>query len=402
MQPHTPPRNRSSQHPPLGSPFNPAPAGAGIFHSHGVQGPAIVGPDPEQQPLPMNLELNTVLSTLRNETREAPWYGPWTIVLKEKIFKGMYTGHALSSTYPQYSLVRTFDVYRPEDDDASDTDSDEGGPHPRRRGDVIGDQPVTPMITDDEDQAEKVTQTAFGRIAQTPSPETPSITRPRGGRAVTPSPPKSSKYFDQMLIVTPPNIRKAEKEHKKKSSTRIPDFVQILHQLDRRNGREMDPPEGLKSRVILLVEVKPTAYFPADSVFVAAFTQTKEQARHAFAEDPNLSRVGVLLCVGRTWSYVEHTRQGLTPSPTQSERDDPSYEPSPKPPAGRRDRKTTQQRIVGAIAAIPEPFLEEIFRRDRWLYLQDAEGRSEKAFRLIMERLRTAHSDMLEPGVEFD
>jgi hypothetical protein len=57
-----------------------------------------------------------------DDPREAPWYGPWNIVLQD-LFHGFCVAPFITVTYPQYPVVKNIDSVDPRDDD-DDDDSD--------------------------------------------------------------------------------------------------------------------------------------------------------------------------------------------------------------------------------------------------------------------------------------
>ncbi|KAI0061455.1 hypothetical protein BV25DRAFT_758188 [Artomyces pyxidatus] len=206
---------------------------------------------------------------------------------------------------------------------------------------------------------------------------------------------------------TPPRrqLDPLPRDRQLRRSTRIPDFAQVAHELACTGDSTDTPLNILRTRIVLLAEVK-APLLPKyrqnnrriEQVFMNAYTQTLEQAQWAFADDQTLSVIGVLLCVGARWSYIEHNRQDLGPVTTDSERKDPTWEP----PSGALSYGSATSMPPSPPSPIPgvalvAPFLHEIFGGAEWLELQDAEGRSKKAFSVIIEHLKERHEDLWGP-----
>ncbi|KAI0039361.1 hypothetical protein FA95DRAFT_1030401 [Auriscalpium vulgare] len=277
-------------------------------------------------------KLALAIISVADDLREASWYGPWHIAI-DYLFAPADTLFAMTITHPQYSLVRLYDV------DASESSSDEDD----HGGDTSG-------------------QPSQRRIA-----------------AVTP-PRKALKR--KRLDPAPPQTPEKKLTHIQKRSMRIPDYVERLHNLVMRpdgSGPE-DPPRIYRSRNVLLAEVKPHVPMGRNVVvvFLAAREQAMEQARHAFAGDQDLKEIGVLLCVGRKWSYTEFSKDDLPATPEAF--DDAAY----------TDTTTSEEDK----AELPIPPLQAAFGGAMWLDLQDSEGRTERAFVLIRERIQHMHRDM--------
>jgi hypothetical protein len=64
--------------------------------------------------------LRLAIAEAREDLREAPWYGPWNIVLQD-LFHNFAPWGFFTVTYPQFPLAKEID---PDEDE-----SDEGGDH---------------------------------------------------------------------------------------------------------------------------------------------------------------------------------------------------------------------------------------------------------------------------------
>lgn len=67
--------------------------------------------------------LNLAILHASNDTREAPWYGPWNIVLQD-LFRDFcqWANLIYTTTYPQFPLVKDIDVVV--DSEGEDSDED--------------------------------------------------------------------------------------------------------------------------------------------------------------------------------------------------------------------------------------------------------------------------------------
>jgi len=53
--------------------------------------------------------LNLAIAQARNDPREAPWYGPWNVVLQQ-LFQNFCPKGFATATYPQFPLVENIDT----------------------------------------------------------------------------------------------------------------------------------------------------------------------------------------------------------------------------------------------------------------------------------------------------
>ena len=54
--------------------------------------------------------LYVAISRAKKDSREAPWYGPWNLVLQE-LFRDFGPMNFTTATYPQFPLVHNIDTY---------------------------------------------------------------------------------------------------------------------------------------------------------------------------------------------------------------------------------------------------------------------------------------------------
>jgi hypothetical protein len=235
--------------------------------------------DPDSKTL-NEWRLHIAISQAQSDTREAPWYGPWDIILRDFLFSPFCKPPYFTITYPQFPVSKNVDT-----DNADDNDYD---------------------YYDDEDSLQMAQST---NRAAAPSPE-----NFRGSRSLlppTPSPPPP-----------PPTQR----------TTRIPDFIQLLYQIRCNPDGTIPSPIEYTSRIILLVEIKRSTLNPTVKLFADILYQADHQARHTFHTSPNTDGLGVILAIGPFWTYVEYHRTDLRPSPSLSEKKDLTYEDNTPPP----------------------------------------------------------------------
>jgi hypothetical protein len=165
------------------------------------------------------------------------------------------------------------------------------------------------------------------------------------------------------------------------SSVRIPDFAQLLFEVnvDKTKGIL----DGYRSAVLLLVEIKKVGSGSCQIFdFVVVIAQTDEQARHAFATYPGVSSFGVVIAIGDCWIYREYhrkdMRQSQSPSPTPSERLDPTFQ------AKDSDARISMSKKYHAV--------EEIFNTTGFARLQT--DISDKALVAVRNRMKYFGSTM--------
>jgi hypothetical protein len=134
--------------------------------------------------------------------------------------------------------------------------------------------------------------------------------------------------------MTPPNPSppRLKEQKRKKRSTRIPDFVQLVFKIRVKppNNSLVIPAAHIK-RIILLVEIKRAVQECRQWSFVGVLDQTDQQAHHAFASYPEINTLGVIIALGDCWTYREYNRHDMESSPTPSELKDPTYRESYSP-----------------------------------------------------------------------
>lgn len=237
--------------------------------------------------------LHVAIADASLDHREAPWYGPRNIVLRDFIFRSFCPRPFLTITYPQFPVSKHVDI-----DDADDDDEEfEFG---------------TDYYGDNDDNGMQMSQSPPTLRSSAPSPE-----MIRGSRS--------------RLLATPPRIPASPPSSRQKiRTTRIPDFVQQLYRVKINNNGTISPIQ-FDSRIILLVEIKKNIRNPTMVHFAKIMEQTDHQSRHAFFTSQS-KRLGVILAIGPFWRYVEYYREDLRPSPSLSEKKDTTYENTPTPP----------------------------------------------------------------------
>lgn len=257
--------------------------------------------------------LYLAIAQARSDPREAPWYGPWDVVLQE-LFRDFCPGGFTTVTYPQFPLVQDIDTYNLEEESDEDEELD--------------------------DQAEFP-----------------------GPRFTAPS-PEVFKGYRADLPQTPPKLLTPDRKMKqiKKRSTRIPDFVQLLFQIKVKNpGSILDDPPKHRNRILLLVEIKRALISYEMYDFIKVLDQTDQQARHAFASYPEVNTFGLIIALGDHWTYREYNRESLRPSPTRFEHSDPTFEEPRRDPELVSKIYPDVDRIFGAkgFACLQKPESDE-------------------------------------------
>jgi hypothetical protein len=237
--------------------------------------------------------------------REAPWYGPWNLVLQDFLFRGFGNFPYLTVTYPQYPVSNTVDI-----EDGSEFDFDE---------------PVAIYTDRSAAPSPEVFSGSRHLLPLTPPKALPRQASASKSPAGSMSPPASSSEAPI------PKIR----------STRIPDFVQRLHQLKLKDDHSPCIPPIFRTRIFLIVEIKKVTVSPNAYSFLEIHRQTDIQARHVFTSASlTTDIVGVIAAFGDLWTYGEYYREDFSrPSPSPSEQRDPTYHETSLPPNNiiRRD-----------------------------------------------------------------
>lgn len=142
--------------------------------------------------------------------------------------------------------------------------------------------------------------------------------------------PEVYKGFRQDLPKTPPKLSppRLVKHRRKKRSTRIPDFVQLVFKIRvQPPNNSLVIPQAHIKRIILLVEIKRAVEKCQEWFFDQVFDQTDQQAVHAFAPYPEINTLGVIAALGDCWTYREYDRHNMESSPP-SEGNDAMYHDS--------------------------------------------------------------------------
>jgi hypothetical protein len=284
--------------------------------------------------------LHIAISQALSDSREAPWYGAWNIVMRDMIFnpRKFCREPFMTITYPQFPVSKGIDTDDAGDDDDEDEESDIDG------GKGGGDNDV------------QMSQSPPTSRGVAPSPEifrgSPSV--------LPPTPPKDS--FPLMDSSPPPPP--------KKRTTRIPDFLQMLYRLSRNNDGTTRFPAKYSERIMLIVEIKKLDEQPTLAHFAAIRRQTDHQARHALHASPTTDTLGVILAMGRYWTYGEYRRTDLRPSPSLSEKKDPTY-------------RVTERTPIAFMKGLPS--FEMHLGHDVCLCLETE--RSDQGLRIVQKRL---------------
>jgi hypothetical protein len=269
--------------------------------------------------------LHLAIAEALGDSREAPWYGAWNIVLKDIIFESFCLPPLLTVTCPQFPLSKNIDTHDLEDDkivDEDDSDDDEW--------DDDDD--------DDEESNQMTSSPQHTRILgqhSTPSPESyQSSSSPQAYRAPAYTPVRYSAPSPESHRGS--SSRQASQDRssqrRKKRSTRIPDFAQLVYKLNINHDQTITLPVIIQNSVILLVENKANKETPTMLDFGPIMRQTDQQTRRAFAMFPNVSVLGVILAIGPYWTYLEYDSANARPSPSKSELRDATYMEITPPP----------------------------------------------------------------------
>jgi hypothetical protein len=289
-------------------------------------------------------QLNIAIADAAGDLREAPWYGPWNIVLVEFMFRNFCPSPFVTITYPQFPVTHDADTFNPEDDSYDDDDDDD----------------------EDEDDEDDIVMRYSA-----PSPEVF-----KGSRQDLPQTPPNPDSLPFQPLQTPPESKSMSYKPQKKRSTRIPDFVQLIYKVARTANTIDDPPHFTK-RILLLVEIKRKVLSFQPWSFVEVFPQTDQQARRAFAAFSDTSTIGVIIALGDCWTYREYHRNEIEASPSRSEQEDSTFVLS-SPPVMSWSRTYAP--------------LDQFFGAEGYARLQYA--KSNKALQTIREHLQNLCADM--------
>jgi hypothetical protein len=70
--------------------------------------------------------LHLAIAEASKDSREAPWYGPWNIVLND-LFQDFGPSRFFTVTYPQFSLVKDFDAVNSDEEESDEVDDNKAG-----------------------------------------------------------------------------------------------------------------------------------------------------------------------------------------------------------------------------------------------------------------------------------
>jgi len=215
-----------------------------------------------------------------NDTREAPWYAAWNLVLQQ-IFANFCQPPYLTVTYPQFLVSRHIDTYHPSDD-IIDGEGDSGD--------------------EDDDDGESY------QITLSPS-QHPQTTPPNRNHLLRSGAPSLELYRHPslQLLDTPPAPWANKHSPHGKKSTQIPDFAQLLYQIEANSDGTVPLP--IKYQILgplLIVEVKKCTIQPTALSFMDILLQTDRQAHRVFTTFPHMRKLGVIIAIGAYWTYFEY------------------------------------------------------------------------------------------------
>ncbi|KAF8900675.1 hypothetical protein CPB84DRAFT_1962287 [Gymnopilus junonius] len=212
------------------------------------------------------------------ETREAPWYGPWTIALDLLFLDLQLPRHTFCAIVPQLPIIRRYDPIAYDDDLAAVAALNLGV----ETHHIVSDQvdnaldrplggqsyPVTPRTrsippSNDSGYILRAFQCFCDKLLIRPlgnEPSTPTRKVP------VPQPFDSVNSSPIEIDHAPPAGRGSIR------STRVPDFSALIHLFDQS--------EINKSYLLLIVENKPFSDDP-ESVIIQTIEQVLEQAQRA-------------------------------------------------------------------------------------------------------------------------
>ncbi|KAG6829005.1 hypothetical protein H0H92_005982 [Tricholoma furcatifolium] len=279
--------------------------------------------------MPHELKFEVAFKNASNSTREAPWYGVYNWILSQVIFPHLCDDplNTLTTiTYPQYPLTQDIDTDMRDEDD-NDEDDDEDDDHDSVKPDLMDDlwfnrgtlstpyhfsramapspESTRAMATIPESTRAMATSPESTRAMATSSDSTSPHQHPNFGFPSLSSPVegRSQKSARTTMALSPPNLRTSAQNRQPltKRSTRIPDFVELLH---------LNGDDHLISSILLITEIKKEPLFGppvAEFFFVPILEQTELQA----ADFLHVSRIGVIIALGRYWKYIEYTREAV-------------------------------------------------------------------------------------------
>ena len=311
--------------------------------------------------------LNLTILQARYDTREAPWYGAWNIVLRDMFrdfcpnSKGFFT-----VTYPQFSLVKNIDAVDSDESDEEMAASDQAGFYPLLL--------IKYMLIN------SVLQVKIFQRSAAPSPESPETLR-------------GYRHSRSGLLQTPPRLSFSSKKPRLRRSLRIPDFAQVLFEIKLNKDGTLDLPLVYRAGPLLLVEIKKAKPSCQAYDITLSMNQTDEQAHHAFASYPRINDLGLIIAVGDCWIYREYSRIEQRPSQTPSERSDPkSVDP-------KSDADSKPNLPAPTIQSRKSENVEAAFGTPGFARLQTRQ--SDNALHAVKERLKFLGTNMFSSECKF-
>jgi len=395
-------------------------------------------------PIQEDLCLATEICVAEKDGRECPWYGAYSRVLRDYIFRSGGDGQRIYTIIPQYSLVATLDSGHSIETDLMTA------------GITTQVQAVTPQNPSHQPSVPPISPVAGVELPSTPKrvsvtdiPRTPgyhgrkyipssdspltslssgesaSFSGPRYLPGLTSPTPAGRKHTD-----APEDVRRSERIAKNLpvsynqptpsttgpvtpqrtqdsiwKSTRIPDFVVSLYKIPTITTFPMvfNNEIYITGRTVLIVEIKPD-YNMIDWERLW-FSQVRAQAQHAFAADEKLLYLGIIMARGRRWVYAVCPRLPLE-TQTASERRDKTYVPSPNPSLELKPNETSGELFMQPTETSRELYTTPLdkcnphtqYTTGRWYfdesYLLDPDGKSQKYFNEVLQDLRQRNEDM--------
>ncbi|KAF9459180.1 hypothetical protein BDZ94DRAFT_1325002 [Collybia nuda] len=308
-----------------------------------------------------NGDLAIAIEAAKTDTREAPWYGVWNIILTQKLFNNFCKKPCSTITYPQFPLTSDVDTCEEvEDDEESEEEFEEKDIRIRPTGGDVG--PLTPERSvpiqhhpiqyrpNRYHPPRHVRCSPIERKTDAPSPDTggmssdfllstplqtpistmknatliggsPNIsTRAQQNYRSAPqsiissvlSSAPSSIMSNELTRVSAstvsrsPSVAIASAPHlsSPKKSTRIPDFVQLIF---RPKAAEFP---SFEKMIILLVEIKKRVPQGIPTLINqnSLLDQVHAQVYHAFSTDMSIHTLGIIIALGDAWTYQEYNR----------------------------------------------------------------------------------------------
>lgn len=363
-----------------------------------------------QLPLSVHDRVAMSLDSIHNIYREAKWYGPWNQVLQYHAFRVIDTAQISIFTSPQYT-VDHFSMLNESEGDLDDEDMDDKDDEAKEdddtlpfvepsRGDVfqfpnmslgqanLGSYVLAPPPTPLTSPFHVADALASPFATRRSGAPTPSTTAGMRNRLNHPGSTGSNDNVDGTPVdeaINPHTISSDDLQR----SWRVPDFVQIA--LKRCSNGD----KRVIIRMILLVENKPVPRGPlarraiAHQFFKVAL-QSLKQARYTFTNplhsQSKAKTIGAIIALGKMWTYIEHDKEAVEPSPTPSGKRDRTYVPTPSPGQSTSEDDDSPWEL-------PALALKPYFGGKQWLELLDDEGESWIALEAVARRVKELNID---------